>query len=312
VTTFEFDVPATCAHLGPGFGVLGLAVDLALKIRVEESKSGGFEVVRDGVMSHDPKDPRHDGILRGLNAASERFSIKLPGGLAISARNDIPAFSGLGTNSAAFAAGLGIACRYTSQPPTADALLDLLVELGGTPAHGGAALYGGLVAVCPVQTSKDELRHLVLRYALADSWHFVIARPDHHIGAPEAVRLLPASLPHGVIKRTSGRLLGLLHALSVGDDELLKSCMVDEVHVPYRRKLVPGVDQALRAIQEGNIAGATISGAGPALVLITQSEESATVGAKTMQTAFDEAAMPVDILHLRGSRHGAIPDDPPT
>ena len=310
MTTFEFDVPATCAHLGPGFGVLGLAVNLSLNITVEEIKSGGFEVVREGVMSHEPKDPRHDGILRALNAASERFDIKLPGGLQITARNNIPAFSGLGTNSAAFAAGLGIACRYATQQPGADALLDLLVHLGGTPAHSGAALYGGLVAVCPVQTPQQEVRHLVIGYDLADSWHFVIARPDHHIGAAEAVRLLPANVPHGVIKRTSGRLLGLLHALSVGDVELLRNCLVDEVHVPYRRKLVPGVNQALRAIEEGTIAGATISGAGPAIVLFTKSEDDAVQSAATLQAAFDEASIPVEILRLRGTQHGAIPDDP--
>ena len=195
--------------------MLGLALDLSLHISVEERKEDGFEVVRDGEMSHEPDDPRHDGILRALNAARERFSIKTPNGLLIHARNEIPAFAGLGTSSGAFAAGIGIALRYARQSPGADALLDLLVELGGTPAHSGAALYGGLVAVCPVQPANKKVSHLVLRYALSEQWHFVVAKPDQRIGAADAVRLLPASVPHAVIKRTSGRLLGLLHALSL-------------------------------------------------------------------------------------------------
>ena len=112
-----------------------------------------------------------------------------------------------------------------------------------------------------------------------------------------------------MIKRTSGRLLGLLHALSVGDDDLLRSCLVDEVHVPYRRKLVPGVDQALRAVSDAGIAGATISGAGPAIVLIANTEAKAEAGATALQTAFDAADMKIDLLHLRGRDSGAVPGE---
>lgn len=304
----EFDVPATCAHLGPGFGVLGIAVDIALSIAVEEKKNGGFEVVREGMMSHVPKDPRHDAILRALTAAQDRFDIKLPDGLEITATNKIPAFIGLGTNTAAYAAGFGIAARYAKQHPPADALLNLLVELGGTAAHGGAALYGGLVACCPVETAAEFVSQRVFRYALADEWHFVIACPQVHVGAADVIRVLPASLPHGVTKRTTGRLLGLLHALAVGDEELLRHCLVDEVHVPFRRRLVPGVDQALNAIADADIAGATISGAGPAIVLLTTSEDTAERGQAAMQQAFDGENMAVEILAVRGCDRGALPE----
>ena len=305
---FEFKVPATCAHLGPGFGVLGLAVDLALSIQVEESGSGGFEVLREGEMSHAPKDPRHDAILRALNAARERFSIKLPDSLRITATNHIPPFTGLGTNAAAFAAGFGIASRYASSAPPADELLDVMVELGGTASHGGAALYGGLVACCPVQTAQERVSHRVFRYALSEDWHFVIACPNHHMGTSDVVRVLPATLPHGVIRRTSGRLLGLLHALAVGDDTLLRNCLVDEVHVPFRRSLVPGVDKTLGRIETDELAGVTISGAGPALVMLTTDEQAAAKGETLMHATFAEEGMDVEIVRVGGCTYGALPD----
>jgi homoserine kinase len=305
---FEFQVPATCAHLGPGFGVLGIAIDIALSIAVEEHKGVGFAVERHGPIptSHAPKDPRHDPILRALHAVQERYKIKLPAGLRISATNAIPAFSGLGTNSASFAAGFGIAAHYAKETPPADELIDLLVELGGTAAHGGAALYGGLVACCPVQTAQETVSHRVFRYACSDDWKFVVAAPAFHIGTAEVVRALPASLPHGVIKRTTGRLLGLLHALAVGDDELLRNCLVDEVHVPFRRTLAPGVDFALGAIEESGIAGATISGAGPALVVLTTKDEVAVQAEAILRTAFESAGVSVDVRTVGGWSSGAL------
>ena len=50
--SFQFKVPATCAHLGPGFGVLGVAVDVALTVEVEPTGAIGFEIIRHGEVSH--------------------------------------------------------------------------------------------------------------------------------------------------------------------------------------------------------------------------------------------------------------------
>jgi homoserine kinase len=288
--------------------VLGLAVDLSLTIRVEETSTRGFEVIREGDMSHAPRDPRHDAILRALNAIGENFRIHLPPGLRITASTSIPAFSGLGTNSAAFAAGFGIAARYGAAMPPADELLDVLVELGGTAAHGGAALYGGLVASCAVQTARDTESHRVLRYALSDAWRVVIACPDFHLATADAMRVLPATLPHGVVRRTSGRLLGLLHALAVGDDALLGNCLVDEVHVPFRRSLVPGLSEALRKFEAEDIAGVTISGAGPALVMLTTDPQREERAAVNLEAAFREAGINVRMIRTRCCTHGALPD----
>ena len=305
---FEFEVPATCAHLGPGFGILGVAIDLAMHIHAEPLKQPGYGVVREGVMSHEPKDPRHDAILRSMLAMSERFEIKLPPGMKITAQNRIPAFTGLGTNAAAFAAGFGIAARFAKRIPPADELVDLLVELGGTAAHGGAALYGGLVACSPVHIGNEQVSHRVLRYPLADSWQFVLACPNVRVGTADVVRVLPANLPHGATKRTTGRLLGLLHALAVGDEALLRQCVVDEVHVPFRRELVPGMD---RAIRDAGATGAavTISGAGPALVAITKTDAIADASADAMQAAFRDARVEAEILRVRPTVHGGLPAD---
>jgi homoserine kinase len=305
----EFSVPGTCAHLGPGFGVLGVAVDIPLRIRVESKAAGGHRVVREGSLSHAPKDPRHDPILRAVHAAAERFAIRLPAGLDITATNDIPAYTGLGTNAASFAAGFGIAARFAPHTPPADELIDLLVELGGTAAHGGAALYGGLVACCEVRTAERSVGHHVFRYALAPEWHFVLVCPHVRIGAAEANRILPPTLAHGVVQRSSGRLLGLLHGFAVGDEVLLGNCIADEIHVPFRRALVPGLGNALEAIVASGVPAVTISGAGPTLVAITRDEAAGKRAAQAARAAFAAAGVDVHTLQVRGYESGALPGD---
>ncbi|MHC4512518.1 MAG: homoserine kinase [Planctomycetota bacterium] len=303
----QFTVPATCAHLGPGFGALGLAVDIPLHITVTEDCEPGHHVVHHGEMSGTPEDPRHDGILRALEAGAERFAIKLPDALTITAKNTIPAGTGLGTSSAGFAAGFGTVVRYAKEAPPADELTDLLVDLGGTAAHGGAALYGGLVASCPVQMAKEKVAHRVFRYPLSAAWRFVLACPKIHIGTADARRVLPARLPHGVIKRTTGRLLGLLHALAEGDEALLRKCITDEVHVPYRRRLLPGLDEAIQAGEEAGAAGVTISGAGPALLALTADESKAPAIRDAMATALAASGAEAELLTVEASANGALP-----
>ncbi len=305
----EFSVPATCANLGPGFGVLGLAVDLPMRITVQETQNAKYRVTRQGEMSGVADDPRHDSILRAMLTAAENFKIKLPTGLDIHAESPVPAFTGLGTNSANFAAGLGIAVRYAKQAPAADELTDLLVTLGGTASHGGAALYGGLVATCPVQVAREVVSHRVFRYPISENWHLVLACPEIRVATADVRRVLPAALPHNVTRRTSGRLLGLLHALAEADADLLQKCLIDEVHVPYRRNLVPGMNEAMLAGQEAGAAGVTISGAGPALVAFSLDADKTSAIGEAMSQAFQQAELKSKVLNLRPATGGGLPSE---
>ncbi len=59
---FEFHVPATCANLGPGFGVLAIALDLPLVISVEPREEEGHAVERRGESdAYDQRELDRDG-----------------------------------------------------------------------------------------------------------------------------------------------------------------------------------------------------------------------------------------------------------
>jgi homoserine kinase len=305
--TFEFEVPASSANLGPGFGVVGLALNLTMRVLVEPKKKGDAHTVtrRAGVVEQFT-DPRHDPILRGLHAAAHKFAVKLPPALHLVVESDVPPACGLGTTSASYACGLAAAARLAKTELPFEELVSELVDLGGDPAHGAAALVGGLVTCSELRGVNGRVHHRVFPHALLDTWRFVFVCPALQLGVAELARLLPASLPHGATARTTGRVLGVLRALALGDEDLLAQCIEDEVHVPYRRQVVPGMAQGMAAAREAGAAAATISGAGPALVAITsQSARCESIGA-AMAQAFAQHGVASRTLVLQAREEGAL------
>jgi homoserine kinase len=307
IDTFRFEVPASSANLGPGYQVLGVALDITLKVRVDVRRKGeGISIERRAGVVEQFDDPRHDPILRAIHAAATRFAIRLPAALHVTIESDIPPACGLGTTSASYACGLAVAARLAKESPARGDLVAELVELGGDPAHGAAAMVGGLVACCQLATNGTTLRSRVFSHALQDDWRFVGVAPAGPLGIAALARLRPASLPHACTARTTGRARGGLRALALGDEELLTECIVDDVHVPYRRHALPGMTVAMRAAVEAGAAGATISGAGPALIAFTTQAARVNAIGSAMADAFTAESIPSRTLVSAARMRGAL------
>jgi homoserine kinase len=301
----SFHVPASAANIGPGYGVLAIAVDLPRHITVVP-RDDGQVVVERGDRQVD--DPRHDPVLRGLRAGLEMFEVPAGRGLTVEVEGTIPRGTGLGTISAGFAAGLGTAVRLARKPWSQARILDRLVELGGDPAHGAASLLGGLCAAVPIGRPSDAERHLrPLQFPIHGAWQFVVVLPDVALGTAESKRVLPPSLPHAVASRTSGRVVGILTALAHGDEELLRACLFDELHVPYRRHLYEGLEAALQAGVDAGAAGTTICGHGPSLLALTTDAARTAPVAKAMVEALRRANRQATTLTLQVAHYGALP-----
>lgn len=300
---FEFRVPATTANLGPGFGVVGLALELWFDFEVEEVE-GDDEIVveRPDAPAEKTLDVRHDPIVRGLRAATERFGLDVPSALRIVVRGDAPRRCGLGSNSAEHAGGIQAACRFANTVPPLDERLDLLVSIGGDPAHGAAALRGGLAFAIPVQEPTGEPSYRCFSGAISPVWWLAITAPDVLIGTAEVHRVVPATVPTSVVQRTAGRLVGLLQALESGDATLLGSCLADEVHVPFRMELAPGMADALLSARATGAAGVTISGHGPSLLAFATDAATARVAGEAMEAAFLDAGVHSRTLVVRPAK----------
>lgn len=303
---FRIRVPASSANLGPGFGVLAVALTRYAEVVVSEGQVEGHVVEVRGRGDEPHLDPRHDPLLRALHGAAEAWKIKVPPALHILANNDIPAASGLGTAAAAYAAGLGLAQRFAKRALPHDDVLDLATSLGADAAHVGAALVGGLTSACLVSAPEEAPRYHLLSHPLHASWRFVLALPNVRVGGADARRVLPATLPHGATARTTGRVLGLLRALAEADEDLLGSCLRDEVHVPFRRRLVAGMESAMHAALGAKAAATTITGHGPGIVAFTTDPKRTDAIAKAMVREFEAVGVEAAALVLEASGHGAL------
>lgn len=287
--------------------MLGLALDRLFEISVEVRENGGLVVERPDAEVASSLDLRHDSIMRGLLATAERFDIELPEHLAVTISGDVPRGCGLGTNSADFAAGLCSAIHFAKTQPNIHDLLDLLVEIGSDPAHGAAAICGGLIIAVPLSASDQPRRFRILQHPLHETWQFSLVAPQVQISTADVHRVVPPSLPIAVAQRTAGRLTGLLRALADADEELLGLCLVDEVHVPYRQQLTEGMTEAMAEARKAGAAGVTISGHGPTLLAMSTDPSKTEAAAVAMAEAFGAAGIEVETLLCRSWMGSALP-----
>jgi homoserine kinase len=237
-------VPASSANLGPGYDVLAAALSLTLQLEVEET--GEFFV-----HSRVPGVPADRSNL--CVRAFER--LRPADGLTFHVRSEIPLAAGLGSSAAAIVAGLCAADHlYELDAP----LFELARELEGHPDNVAAALYGGFV-ICPGDGEP-------VRFDPAPGLEGVLAIPGHEVPTPEARDALPAEVPLGDAVHNVGHASLLVLGLAKDDFSLIGRGLRDWLHQPRRRHLYPRSMELVERAEELGAVGATISGAGPAVL----------------------------------------------
>ena len=239
----EVRVPASSANLGPGFDCFAAALDLQLELSVEAA--GAFEVVSDLDVPHDRS-----------NLAVAAFESVVPAdGWRFVMSSEIPMSGGLGSSAAATVAGLIAARELTG------AQVDVLAlgsEIEGHPDNVAAAVMGGFV-VC-----ADGA---VARIAMPGELEAVLVVPAEPVATALARRVLPESVPlaDAVFNTAHGALL--LLGLARGDVELVARGLSDRLHQPHRAHLYPRSAALVEEAPSLGALGATISGAGPSVLV---------------------------------------------
>jgi homoserine kinase len=249
-------VPASSANLGPGFDVLAAALGLHMELEVTET--GRFEVRTDLAIARDARNLCVRGFAALRPADGVRFAI----------RSSIPLSGGLGTSAAAYVAGLAAADALNGGG--AD-LLEAAARLEGHPDNAAAALLGGFV-VC----AGEEAVRLDPPEELAA----VLVVPSRAVRTAKARAALPPEVPIGEAVFNIGRASLLVLGLARGDLELIARGLADRLHQPRRASLYPrSMDLVERAAEFGAL-GATISGAGPSVLVWVRADSAARVAAR--------------------------------
>jgi homoserine kinase len=278
-------VPGSTSNLGPGFDQLGVALDLFLEACFQRAPDGA------GLRVDAPPGwpaPAQDRLLECLTAA---LGAPPTGSLTIA--SEIPIGRGIGSSGAATVAGLLLGRALAGDLyPDRKRLLALAIEFEGHPDNVGAALFGGAVASCP----HPEGGVTVLPLPLAERLEFALAWPDQPLFTPAARGVLPRSLSREDAVFNARRLTLLLAGLASGRGDLLAEGLEDRWHVPYRLPLLPGSKAAFGAARAAGAFGATLSGAGSALLALCPPGRGAAVA----------EAMAGELRRATGAGHGRL------
>jgi homoserine kinase len=235
--------PASSANLGPGFDCMAAALALHLELEVEET--GKFAVETDLPISRG----RENLCVRAFERLhpADGFTFRI--------RSQIPLAGGLGSSAAAIVAGLMAADHLFELD--AD-LLPAATELEGHPDNVAAALRGGFV-VC----ADGE----AVRFDPPTGLEALAVVPDQAVRTHAARAALPAEIPFedAVFNVAHTALLTL--GLAKGDWELLGRGLQDRLHEGRRASLFPRSYELASRARELGALGATISGAGPTVLV---------------------------------------------
>ena len=255
-------VPASSANLGPGYDSLAAALALHLELEVEEAGETSIDA-GDADLPND----RTNLCVRAFEA------LHPADGVAFRVRSDIPLSAGLGSSAAAIVAGLVAADHmYELDAP----LFDLATEIEGHPDNVAAALLGGFV-VCA--GGRPE------RFEPAPGIEAVLAIPPERVSTKDARAALPSEVPLDDAVHNAAHSALLVLGLMEGDLDLVARGLDDRIHQPRREHLYPRSMELLRRARELGAVGASISGAGPAVLFWCQWQQTGALVENLRQAA---------------------------
>ncbi|HWC09125.1 MAG TPA: homoserine kinase [Solirubrobacterales bacterium] len=257
-------VPASSANLGPGYDAMAAAVSLHLELEVAET--GEFSLDPGGL---DVSTGRDNLIVRAFE------SLKPADGIAFRLNSEIPLARGLGSSAAAIVAGLVAADHLFELALTKEELLVRASEIEGHPDNVAAAIYGGFVVCGP----GAEGQPLASRFDPPGGLEGVVVIPAEEVSTRLAREAIPDVVPlaDAVANVSAAALLVL--GLQSGDLDLVSRGVADRLHQPRRRDLYPRSMEIVDAAGELGALGATISGAGPTVLVWTTWQEAGNVAA---------------------------------
>lgn len=243
-------VPASSANLGPGFDVLAAAVALHLEVEVVET--GEFAVHSSLAVPRD----RRNLVVRAFERlhSADGFEFRIS--------SEIPLSRGLGSSAAAIVAGLLAADHLFELDADLPALA---AELEGHPDNVAAAMRGGFV-IC------DGSR--VHRFEPPMGLEAVLVIPAEAVSTEAARAALPREVPIADAVFNVAHAAMLMLGLASGDWELIGAGLRDRLHQPRRAHLYPRSAELLQQAPSLGALGATISGAGPSVLVWSHYEQT--------------------------------------
>lgn len=280
--------PATIANVGPGFDVLGIAIEQPGDIIIAERKP-------ESDLSFSLHQPAADVPTGSNNVAAHVAQLMLDEfkpsfGVTMSLQKNMPLSSGLGSSGASSAAAAVAINALLEKPLAKKDLIRFAVEgerlASGSP-HADNVAPSILGGVCLVRsyTPLD-----IIQLPFKNSLFWVVAHPQLTIHTKTARDLMPKTIPLATVIEQNGNLGALITGLSLGDHHIIAASLKDVIAEPIRAPLIPGFYDIKTAALEAGAIGFSISGSGPSVFAIATSLPLANQVAERIKQAFFQYA----------------------
>ena len=302
-------VPASTSNLGPGFDCIGMALPIYNTITIEETVLPGtgieINVLNDNetsdelLMEHMPMD-ENSIIYKAVELLYNSIG-QTPSELKITVQSQIPIARGLGSSASVIVGGLLAANELLGHPADEVALLSIATEVEGHPDNVTPSIVGGLV----LTSLEDDGSVVYRKLDWPEEWQITVCIPDYELSTEISRSVLPKEVPLQDAVFNAKRMGMFIQAINTKDAELMKMALQDKLHQPYRMKLVPGLDKIMDNLKhEENVLGCVLSGAGPAIVVISQKNNLEKIKSVVKDT-WEEMNVKVNIMTLPVETQGA-------
>ncbi len=278
--------PATVSNVGPGFDIMGFALNQPGDV-VEVSLTKGTEVIIKKIYGSRilPNNPLKNTATASIISLLRSHNIKV--GLDVIIRKNMGIGSGLGSSAASAVAGVFavnklLNLKLSKSELLIHALNGEIISSGTLHADNVApCLFGGFVLI----RSYDPLDIIKIDYP--KNLFCTVIYPHIEIKTSEARKLLDKKVAlHDAIAQ-AGNASGLIAGLITNDIDLISRSMKDYIAEPKRKELIPCYDVVRIAALANGAVNCNISGSGPSMFGFSTSLNYA----KRIESAMKEAAL---------------------
>lgn len=294
--------PATVSNVGPGFDLLGFALEAPGDELIIRRNGTDKLVLYNQSDCKLPTDPELN--VAAVAAASLLRELHSYEGFDIVFTKKIHPGSGVGSSAAScVAAVVGLNELLGSPYETAELIPHAMegekVASGSTHADNIApALLGGMTLI----RSYDPLDIKHIPYP-DDLWCTVI-HPFLEVLTSESRKLIPQTVALETALKQCGNLAGLVAGLTTGDYPLIGRSVNDFFAEPHRTHHLPDFAALKESALEAGSVGTGLSGSGPSVFSLCRGEEMASAVGEVMKAHFTDRGIDSRIYTSRISQAG--------
>lgn len=274
VNKFSIKVPGTSANLGPGFDLMGLALDIynIFEFSFESEATYDLRLFSGETLPFS----NSDNLIKNAYLIYESCFLKnnkLPP-FNVKININLPIRGGLGSSASAIVAGYLAAnvvhkSLFSSIPqPSENVFLLELAKIEGHPDNTIPAYLGGLVFSF---ISSNQI--IFFKKKFPSSVKMILFIPEMETDTIDSRKKLPEKYPIGDIVYNMSRIGTWFEFLNSEKIEHLSIAIEDKLHTPYRIKSTPYLNELVEYLRSEKILY-TLSGSGPSLLIFVDREDS--------------------------------------